>query len=51
MRKSGKTDFHEPTAEERQAWVDALLPVRQTMSGRVGQDLIDRIEAATGKKP
>ena len=49
MRKSGKTDFHEPTAEERQAWVDALLPVRQTMSGRVGEKLIERIEAATGK--
>jgi C4-dicarboxylate-binding protein DctP len=51
MRKSGKTDFHEPTAQERQAWVDALLPVRETMSDRVGKDLIARIEAATGKKP
>lgn len=51
MRKSGKTEFHEPTAEERQVWIDALLPVREIMSARVGKDLIDRIEAATGKKP
>jgi C4-dicarboxylate-binding protein DctP len=51
MREAGKTKFHEPTADERQAWVDALTPVRQTMSDRVGKDLISRIEAATGAKP
>jgi C4-dicarboxylate-binding protein DctP len=50
MRRLGKTEFHEPTAEERAAWVAALEPVQKAMASRVGQDLIDRIKAATGQK-
>lgn len=49
MRKSGKTTFHTPTAEERAAWVAALTPVHDEMAHRVGRDLIDRIYAATGR--
>jgi C4-dicarboxylate-binding protein DctP len=48
MKKLGKTEFHEPTPEERAAWIAALLPVHKEMASRVGQDLIDRIYAATG---
>jgi len=50
MRKSGRTEFHEPTAEERKAWMQALYPVHDEMADRVGRDLIDRIYAATGHK-
>ena len=48
MKKLGTTTFHEPTADEMTAWRDALLPVQKEMASRVGQDLIDRINAATG---
>ncbi|MGE3229956.1 MAG: TRAP transporter substrate-binding protein [Hyphomicrobium sp.] len=51
MRASGRTTFHEPTPEERAAWMAALLPVHDEMAGRVGRDLIERIYAATGHKP
>lgn len=49
MRKSGRTTFHEPTPEERAAWMAALIPVHDEMARRVGRDLIDRIYAATGR--
>lgn len=49
MRASGRTAFHEPTPEERAAWVAALTPVHDEMADRVGRDLIDRIYAATRK--
>ncbi|MGQ0672613.1 MAG: TRAP transporter substrate-binding protein [Hyphomicrobium sp.] len=48
IRKLGTTAFHEPTEDERKAWTAALLPVHKEMAGRVGQELIDRIYAATG---
>jgi len=51
MKKTGRTVFHEPTPDERAAWMAALVPVHEEMSGRVGQDLIERIYAATGFKP
>jgi len=51
MKASGRTEFHEPTPEERAAWMAALVPVHEEMSGRVGRDLIERIYAATGFKP
>jgi C4-dicarboxylate-binding protein DctP len=50
MRRSGKTTFHEPTAEERAAWRAALIPVHDEMASRVGRDLIERIYAATGHR-
>jgi C4-dicarboxylate-binding protein DctP len=48
MRKLGTTVFHEPTADERRAWVAAFAPVEAEMAGRVGGDLIGRIKAAVG---
>lgn len=49
MKAEGTTAFHEPTPEERAAWVAALTPVHDEMASRVGRDLIDRIYAATGR--
>jgi C4-dicarboxylate-binding protein DctP len=43
MKAAGKTTFHEQTAEERQAWIDALKPVHKTVESRVGKDLIEAI--------
>ncbi|MFV0409330.1 MAG: TRAP transporter substrate-binding protein [Paracoccus sp. (in: a-proteobacteria)] len=48
MIDSGTTEFHEMTDEERAAWKEALMPVREEMSDRIGADLIAQIEAATG---
>lgn len=50
VRKSGKTVIHEPTGEELSAWKAALLPVRSEMSGRVGAELIRRIEETVAQK-
>ncbi|WP_072396574.1 TRAP transporter substrate-binding protein [Hyphomicrobium sp. CS1GBMeth3] len=49
MKADGHTTFHEPTPEERAAWIAALTPVHDEMASRVGRDLIDRIYAATGR--
>lgn len=46
MKESGKTEFHELTADERAAWVAALQPVYAEVSERVGKELIDQILAA-----
>ena len=47
MKAAGKTEFIVPTAEQQKAWVAAMLPVHKEMAGRVGQELIDAIKAAT----
>ncbi|NYZ15361.1 TRAP transporter substrate-binding protein [Azospirillum sp. RWY-5-1] len=44
MKKSGKTEFHTLTNEERAAWIKALAPVREDMASRVGKDLIETFE-------
>jgi C4-dicarboxylate-binding protein DctP len=48
MKESGKTEFHELTAEERALWIEALKPVHDEMAGRVGKDLIQAVYSATG---
>jgi C4-dicarboxylate-binding protein DctP len=48
MKESGKTEFHELTAEERAQWIEALKPVHEEMAGRVGKDLIQAVYNATG---
>jgi len=48
MKASGKTQFHEPTAAEREAWRKTLLPVHQEMESRIGKDLIQSIYQAIG---
>ncbi len=49
MKRLGTTAFHEPTPDELEAWKAALMPVHKEMAGRVGQGLIDRIYAETGR--
>jgi C4-dicarboxylate-binding protein DctP len=49
MRYAGKTQFHQPTEAEQQAWAAALTPVYEEMATRVGPDLISQIRAATGQ--
>jgi C4-dicarboxylate-binding protein DctP len=48
MKASGKTEFHEFTADERAAWMAALKPVHEEVAGRVGKDLIEAIYKSTG---
>jgi C4-dicarboxylate-binding protein DctP len=51
MKASGKTEFFQPTAAERTALCEAMKPVYEQMSDRVGKDLIASIqkEAAAAK--
>ncbi len=49
MKKSGKTDFHTPTAAEKKAWVEAAKSVHKEMASRVGKELIEAIYKATAK--
>jgi C4-dicarboxylate-binding protein DctP len=51
MKASGKTDFYQPTAAEREALCKAMQPVYEQMGDRVGKDLIASIqkEAAAAK--
>jgi C4-dicarboxylate-binding protein DctP len=46
MRAAGTTEFHELSAEERQAWLDVLLPVHDEMAERIGADLIAQVKTA-----
>ncbi|ARJ70222.1 TRAP transporter substrate-binding protein [Paracoccus contaminans] len=50
MKDAGKTEFHEMTPEEKDAWKKVLIPVREEMASRIGADLIKSIEAATGQQ-
>ncbi len=49
MKAAGTTEFYELTDEERQEWIDALRPVQDEMSSRIGADLIAEARAALGK--
>ncbi len=46
MQDSGKTAFIELSPEERQSWVDALKPVYEDSAGRIGADLIKKVQDA-----
>ena len=48
IRQAGTTQIHEPTEEERNEMIAALLPVHQQMAELIGQDTIDAIYQATG---
>ena len=47
MMGLGTTAFHDPTEDERAAWIAALKGVKARVAPRVGADLIRRIEQAT----
>lgn len=51
VRKSGKTAIHTPSAEEKQAFKRALVPVHKKMESRIGADLIQSIYKETGFDP
>ena len=48
MKAAGTTEFYELTPEELQAWKDALAPVTEEMTDRIGADVIEAVKAATG---
>ena len=47
MKAAGKTEFHELSAEERDAWVKVLAPVHDQMAERIGAETIAAVKAAT----
>jgi C4-dicarboxylate-binding protein DctP len=51
IRKSGKIEIHEPTKEERQQWMDAMMPVYKTVEPRIGKDMIDLMMKEVGTAP
>ena len=50
MKASGKTEFHEMTADELAAWGAVLIPVQDEMAERIGTDLVRRVQETTGVK-
>ena len=51
VRKSGKSQIIQLTAEEKKAWKKALVKVHQEQGERVGKDLIQSIYKETGFDP
>jgi C4-dicarboxylate-binding protein DctP len=47
MKKSGKSEFIELTAEQKAAWRKALEPVYADMASRVGKDVIEEFQKET----
>ena len=43
IEKSGRTQVIHLTAQQREAWIKVLTPVRNEVAGRVGADIIDQI--------
>jgi len=50
MKKSGKTEFHTLTDAEKKAWKEKLTAVHNDVASRVGKNLIQAINEATGAK-
>lgn len=50
MKASGKTDFFQPTAAEREALCKLMQPVYEQMGDRVGKDLIATIQKEVATK-
>jgi C4-dicarboxylate-binding protein DctP len=49
IRKSGKTQIYNLSAQEQALWRNALLPVQKQMEERIGKDLILAINRETAK--
>ena len=49
IRKSGKTQIYNLSAQEQAMWRNALLPVQKQMEERIGKDLIQAINRETAK--
>lgn len=48
VRKSGKTEVTVPSAAEREAFKQALVPVHKQMEDRIGKDILEATYKATG---
>lgn len=48
MQAAGTTEFYELTAEERAVLVEALAPVHEEMTDRIGAETIAAVKAAVG---
>ena len=46
MKEAGKTEFHELTADEKAAWMEALKPVYEEVAGRIGAETLASIQKA-----
>ncbi|WP_234085840.1 TRAP transporter substrate-binding protein [Azonexus sp. R2A61] len=51
VKKSGKTEVHVPTTQERAAFKKVLVPVHKKMESRIGKETIDAVYKATGFDP
>ncbi len=51
VKKSGKTQVHTPTPEQRTAFKKVLVPVHQKMESRIGKETIQDVYKATGFDP
>lgn len=51
VKKSGKTQIHQPTAQERLALKKALVKVHGEMEPRIGKELIQSVYKETGFDP
>ena len=51
MRKSGKSQIHVLTADEKKAWKKVLIAVHREQEGRIGKDTIESFYKATGFDP
>ncbi len=49
IRKSGKTQIYNLSAQEQAMWRSALLPVQKQMEDRIGKELIQAINRETAK--
>lgn len=49
IRKSGKTQIYNLSAQEQAMWRNVLLPVQKQMEERIGKDLIQAINRETAK--
>ena len=50
MKKSGKIEFYTPTEGDLKKWRAASKPVWDEVSGRIGKDLLKKVEAEVGAK-
>jgi len=49
IRKSGKTQIYNLSAQEQAMWRNALLPVQKQMEERIGRELVQAINRETAK--
>jgi C4-dicarboxylate-binding protein DctP len=48
IKKSGKSQIHVLTADQRKVWRDAMAPTWEWAVSRVGKEAVDLLKKATG---